>query len=55
MLRCERCWCISDSGRGWFALVVEDPAEDDAVTNATYCPACAERYLDAQPREPGYV
>jgi hypothetical protein len=55
MLRCERCWCISDSGRGWFSLVVEDPDDEEASEVATYCPVCAERYLDAGSREPGYV
>ena len=55
MLRCESCWCISHSGRGWFAFITEDLQDDEEPVVVTYCPPCAERELEAKPREPGYV
>jgi hypothetical protein len=55
MLRCESCWCISHSGRGWFAFITEDLEDDEQPVVVTYCPPCAEHELEAKPREPGYV
>jgi hypothetical protein len=35
MLRCEPCWCVSDSARGWFAFVADLPDDDDPPEVAT--------------------
>jgi hypothetical protein len=29
VLRCEECWCVSQSGRGWFAFIAEDPEDGE--------------------------
>ncbi len=55
MLRCEECWCVSESAVGWFGLVAEEPDEGKGPVVATYCPPCAARVLDAKPRELEYV
>ena len=54
MLQCEACWCVTESGRGWFAIIAEDSEDGEGPVVATYCPPCAERELEASPREPGY-
>ena len=55
MLQCVACWCVSDLGRGWIGFIAEDPEDGEGPAVATYCPPCAERELEAAPREPGYV
>jgi hypothetical protein len=55
MLTCEECGCKSASGRGWFGYIAEDPEDGEATVVCTYCPPCAQRELDARPREPRYV
>jgi hypothetical protein len=54
VLKCEECGCKTASARGWFAYLAEDPEGDEPMVR-TYCPPCAERELDARPREPLYV
>jgi hypothetical protein len=54
MLTCVECGCVSEHGRAWFGLIVEDPEDGEGPVVATYCPPCAERELDAAPRLPGY-
>ena len=55
MLFCVACWCVSESGRGWFGAVAEDPDEEEGAVVATYYPPCAARELDAKPRDHEYV
>ena len=43
---------MSETGRGWFGYLVEDPDEDETAAVTTYCPPCAARELDARPRAP---
>lgn len=55
MLRCNECWCVSEFTWGWVAYISEDPEAGEASVVATYCPPCAARVLDAQPRDEEYV
>jgi hypothetical protein len=55
MLRCEECWCVSDSARGWFAFVADLPDDEDPPEVATYCPPCAEKHFDAKLRQRDYT
>ena len=55
MLQCVACWCVSDSERGWFGFVAEDPEDEEGPVVGTYCPPCAEHELEVRQREPGYV
>lgn len=55
VLRCEECKCYSETGRGWFGFIAEDPDDDEGPVVATYCPPCAQRELDAQPRQRAYL
>ena len=55
MMRCEECWCVSESGAGWFGYISEDPEQGERPLVATYCPPCAARRFEAQPREREYV
>jgi hypothetical protein len=55
MLKCEECGCVSESGRGWFGRIAEDPEDGEDSVVCTYCPPCAERELDARSRLPHYV
>jgi hypothetical protein len=31
VLRCEACWCVSDSARGWFAFIAKDPEDGEGL------------------------
>ena len=55
MLRCEECWCVSESGTGWYGYISEDPEVGAKPLVVAYCPPCAARRLEAQPREREYV
>jgi hypothetical protein len=55
MFFCAACWCVSESGRGWFGSIAEDPEAGEGAVVATYCPPCAARELDAKPRDHEYV
>lgn len=55
VLTCEECGCTSRSGRGWLGYLVEDPEGFEPTVVCTYCPPCAERELDARPRELDYI
>jgi hypothetical protein len=55
VLTCEECGCVTGPARGWFAYIAEDPDGDEDPVVCTYCPPCAQRELDARPREPHYV
>jgi hypothetical protein len=52
---CIRCWCLSEDGTGWFGVIAEDHEDGEESVVATYCPPCAVRELDAQPRDHEYV
>jgi hypothetical protein len=54
-LRCEECWCVSDSARAWFAFVADLPDDEDPPAVATYCPPCAAKHFDKNPRERDYT
>jgi hypothetical protein len=55
VLTCEICSCRSESGKGWFGFIAEDPEDGEGSVVCTYCPPCAERELDARPRLPHYI
>lgn len=55
MLKCEECGCKSESGKGWFGQIAEDPEDGEGAVVCTYCPPCAERVLDARTRVTHYV
>ena len=55
MLVCVACWCVSDTGRGWFGVVAEDHEDSEGPAVATYCPPCAARELEAKLRDHEYV
>ena len=55
MLRCEECWCVSDSGMFWFGYIAEDPEDGEGPVIAVYCPPCAAKHFDAKPRERDYT
>jgi len=55
VLRCQECGCRSESGRGWFGYITEDPEDGQGAQVAVYCPPCAQRELEARPRQPHYV
>jgi len=50
MLLCEECGCESETGRGWLGYIAHDPEDGEDPAVCTYCPPCAERHLDANPR-----
>ena len=54
VLECEECGCTSRTGKGWFGFIAQDPDDDEGPVVTTYGPPCAERELDARPREPHY-
>jgi hypothetical protein len=54
MLLCEECGCKSETGRGWLGYIAHDPEDGEDPVVCTYCPPCAERHLDANPRVPQY-
>lgn len=46
-MRCAECGIeTEDKARGWRALVGEE--DDGGVMVAVFCPACAERELEAE-------
>ena len=55
VLTCEECRCVSESGKGWFGQIAEDPEDGEGPVVCTYCPPCAERVLDARTRVTHYV
>jgi len=55
VLKCEECGCKSESGKGWFGQIAEDPEDGEGPIVCTYCPPCAERVLDARTRVTHYV
>ena len=55
MLTCEECGCKPESGKGWFGFIAEGPEDGEGPAVCTYCPPCAARELEAEPREPHYV
>lgn len=55
MLKCQECNCVSTTGHGWFGYIAEDPEKREGPVVATYCPPCAQRTLEATPREPHYI
>ena len=55
MLKCEECGCNSETGKGWFGYIAEDPEDNEAPAVAMYCPPCAEQALDARPSSRPYV
>jgi hypothetical protein len=46
---------VSESGKGWFGQIAEDPEDGEGPVVCTYCPPCAERVLDARSRVTHYV
>lgn len=55
VLACVECGCVSDTGPGWVAVIVEDPDDLDPAGIATYCPPCAARLLEYAPRTGVYT
>ena len=55
VLKCEECGCKSESGKGWFGRIAEDPEDGEGAVVCTSCPPCAERVLDARTRVTHYV
>jgi hypothetical protein len=55
-LRCTECECVSDMAPGWVALTAE-PADDGepGTLLVYYCPPCAARVLEYEPRTRGYT
>jgi hypothetical protein len=45
VLRCVERGAESAEGRGWRALVADDPRDNEAAKVAMWCPACADREL----------
>ena len=54
MLECLECGCFSADGKGWVALLAQDPDEDVFPETVVYCPVCAARELEVVSRVPGY-
>jgi hypothetical protein len=55
VLTCQECGCVSESGKGWFAYIVEDPDASEGPVVCMYCPPCAEAELEARPRSAAYL
>jgi len=58
VLCCTECDCVSLTGPGWVAVIVDDPDDSDnsaPPTIATYCPPCAARVLEYPPRAGVYT
>jgi hypothetical protein len=50
-VRCEERRCISEDARDWIAKLIDDDEEPDYESFVVlYCPACAEREFQRQPR-----
>jgi hypothetical protein len=51
VLHCEECQCVSEDARDWIAHLAEDEEEPEIEPYVVlYCPACAEREFQRQPR-----
>ena len=50
VLRCEECWCESETAPGWIAMLAYDPDEDLQPFVVTYCPPCAAREFGFESR-----
>jgi hypothetical protein len=55
LLTCEECGCISEQGRSWIAQIAEGPEGGDDREVVTYCPPCAWREFDVEPRTLTYT
>ena len=55
VLACVECECVTDTGPGWVAVIVDDPDGIDPAGIATYCPPCAARLLEYAPRAGVYT
>jgi hypothetical protein len=51
-LRYTECDCVSDTGPGWVALIAKDPDDEEPSTVVSFCPPCAARVLEYEPRSP---
>jgi hypothetical protein len=52
-VRCEQCGCTSEDARDWIAKLIDDEDEPEYESFVVlYCPACAEREFERQPRSP---
>jgi hypothetical protein len=54
-LRCTECDCVSDTAPGWVALIAEDADGGDPASLVSFCPPCAARVLEYEPRSRGYT
>jgi hypothetical protein len=54
-LRYTECDCVSDTGPGWVALIAKDPDDEEPSTVVSFCPPCAARVLEYEPRSRGYT
>ena len=54
-LRCAECSCSSELGSGWVALIADDPDDAAPATVVSFCPPCAARILEYEPRSRGYT
>lgn len=54
-LRCTECACVTHMGPGWVALIAEDPDDGEPSTVVSFCPPCAARVLEYEPRSRGYT
>ena len=44
MLECQECGCVTEDGKGWVSLIVDDSDEPDFEEYVvSYCPLCADR------------
>jgi len=55
VLCCTECDCVSRTGPGWIAVIVDDPEDSAPPGVATYCPPCAARVLEYLPRAGVYT
>jgi hypothetical protein len=55
VLSCTECECVSRTGPGWVAVIVDDPDDPGPPGIATYCPPCAARVLEYLPRAGVYT
>lgn len=55
VLACVECECVSDTGPGWVAVIIDDPDGLEPAGIATYCPPCAARLLEYAPRAGVYT
>jgi hypothetical protein len=55
VLGCTECDCVSRTGPGWVAVIVDDPDDTALPSVASYCPPCAARVLEYVPRAGVYT